>query len=56
VQPTAAQYRDCAKGNRDGMDTTLRLIAEVSGKALGVVERVKKADLMVLMDCLNFFG
>ena len=56
IQPMAGQYRECAKGNRDGLDTTLRLIAAVSGKALGLVERVKKADLMVLMDCLNFFG
>ena len=56
VQPTSALYRDCTKGNREGIDATLRLISGVSGRALGLVERVKKADLVVLMDCLNFFG
>ena len=56
VQPTSGLYRDCTKGGRDGVDATLRIVSGVSGQALGLVERIKKADLVVLMDCLNFFG
>ena len=56
VQPTSGLYRDCTKGGRDGVDATLRIVSGVSGRALGLVERVKKGDLMVVMDCLNFFG
>ena len=56
VQPTSGLYRDCTKGGRDGVDATLRIVSGVSGQALGLVERVKKGDLMVVMDCLNFFG
>jgi len=55
-EPSGRELRETSRSNRDEMDTTLRLLAELSGQPLGVVERIKMRDLTVLGELLGFFG
>ena len=55
-EPTGRQLRETSRGNRDEMDTTLRLIESLSGQPLGVIESIGMRDLTVLGELLGFFA
>lgn len=54
-EPDARQLRDANK-SKDEFDQTLRLLAAVSGRPLGVLERLKQKDLILVGEVFGFFG
>lgn len=56
TEPDARILRDASKGNRDNIDTTLRMLAALSSQPLAVIERVKMRDITALGELLDFFA
>lgn len=53
-EPTAGQLRDAAKGKRDDLDTSMRIISFVTG--CPVIDRIGQKDLLALAALIGFFG
>jgi hypothetical protein len=56
TEPTADQLREASKGNRDDMDTTIRVISSITGQPIAVINRLKTRDLTTIGEVLDFFG
>lgn len=54
-EPAAGELRDAARGGRDEMATALSLISSLSGEPLGVIERLKQRDFLLVAEVLGFF-
>ena len=55
-EPTAGQIQESSKGTKDDFVMTIRLLSKVSGKPVGIIDRLKKRDLEVLGEAFGFFS
>ena len=53
-----ADARQIKEANKvkDEFEKSLRLLSSISGQPLGVLDRIKQKDLLLLGDMFNFFG
>ncbi len=53
-----ADARQIKEANKvkDDFEKSLRLLSSISGQPLGVLDRIKQKDLLLIGDMFNFFG
>ena len=56
AEPTALQLRDASKATKDEMEIMSRLLSYITGKALGIVQRLRQRDLLLAGALLGFFA
>lgn len=56
AEPTGAILRDASRGKRDQMETTFHTLSLMTGKPVGLIERLKMRDLNALGEMLAFFA
>jgi len=56
AEPTALQLRDASKATKDEMEIMSRLLSYITGKALGIVQRLRQRDLLLAGALLSFFA
>lgn len=56
AEPTALQLKDASKATKDNMEIATRLLSYITGKPLGIIQRLKQRDLLLAGALLSFFA
>ena len=55
-EPTALQLKDASKATKDDMEIASRLLSYITGKPLGIIQRMRQRDLLLAGALLSFFA
>lgn len=55
-EPTAEQLKQSYKTGSNEMEQTLRLLSAITGRPLGLLQRIRQRDLIVIGEVLSFFA
>ena len=55
-EPTALMLRDASKATKDEMEIMTRLLSYVTRQPLGVIQRLKQRDVLLVGELIGFFA